>query len=396
MTHKKPELEKFRGCLLGGAVGDALGAPVEFLDRQCIIKYYGGEPGIRDYLKIDDGVQAEITDDTQMTLFTAEGLLRTYVRYCTYGTGKLLGTLPEVITHAYLRWLFTQGETHPLLDVDKLDGWLVGHKELFARRAPGNTCLGALRNIRHFDDPHIAENNSKGCGGVMRVAPVGMFFAATHRFDNNDKEKHAFETGMQAAALTHGHPTGHLAAGAFALIVMLVLEGAGLREAAERTMARLPNYNGHEETLQAMKNVLNVSQRFPNDPNALKSLGEGWVAEEALTVALYAALSADESPKQSDIKNIDHVMEQQHRFEDGIVLSVNHDGDSDSTGAICGNLLGAKYGQAAIPQRWLEPLELREVIEEMADDLATFEAWNLDTACNSPESQFYINRYPGW
>jgi len=79
-------------------------------------------------------------------------------------------------------------------------------------------------------------------------------------------------------------------------------------------------------------------------------------------------------------------------------MAVNHDGDSDSTGLIAGHLLGAIQGVWAIPARWLAPLELHDVIAEMADDLATSGTWLLDSSDNpeaTAEGDYYTRRYPG-
>ena len=76
----------------------------------------------------------------------------------------------------------------------------------------------------------------------------------------------------------------------------------------------------------------------------LAALGAGWIAEEALAIGLYCALVADD-------------------FEHGVRLAITHSGDSDSTGSITGQILGARYGAGVIPQRWLDRLELREVID---------------------------------
>src|SRR6516225_3717441 len=167
--------ERFRGCLLGGAVGDALGAPVEFHTREQILARFGPD-GITDYAPAYGGV-GRITDDTQMTLFTAEGLLRYWVRGCMRG----LSTHTGVTANAYLRWLCTQGEA-PVHEVgvgeplgDGEPGWLYQHRQLHSKRAPGNTCLSEIRRMRALGEP--AHNGSKGCGGVMRVAPVGLFVA---------------------------------------------------------------------------------------------------------------------------------------------------------------------------------------------------------------------------
>src|SRR4051794_36696955 len=198
---------RIRGCLLGGAVGDALGAAVEFdtIDR---IRQRFGPDGIADYAPAYGRVGA-ITDDTQMTLFTAEGLLRAYTRAVSKG----ISHAPGVVDHAYARWLATQGErSRRWLREDGPDGWLIAVTALHDRRAPGNTCLAAMR----ADRPGSVEqplNDSKGCGGVMRVAPAGLLGEA-YGAD-------VFELGRDTAALTHGHPSGYLAAGAMA--------GAGAR-----------------------------------------------------------------------------------------------------------------------------------------------------------------------
>ena len=156
---------RFRGCLIGGAVGDALGAPVEFISHDEIVRCFGSQ-GIRDYVPAY-GVLGAITDDTQMTLFTAEGLLRANVRERMRG----LTTYSGVTDHSYLRWLETQGIKAPV-EIGR-DGWLWKQEALHHRRAPGNTCLSALKSKKGFGD--AARNDSKGCGGVMRVAPIGMF-----------------------------------------------------------------------------------------------------------------------------------------------------------------------------------------------------------------------------
>jgi ADP-ribosylglycohydrolase len=202
--------DRVRGCLLGGAVGDALGAAVEF-DSIDGIRARFGAAGIRDFSEAYRRLGA-ITDDTQMTLFTAEGLIRAYVRQVAKG----ICHPPSVVDHAYARWLRTQGETSERWS-GKPDGWLVGVGALHARRAPGNTCLTAMRGpaMGTIDAPL---NDSKGCGGVMRAAPAGL---VGERAD-------AFDLGCETAALTHGHPSGYLAAGALAALVASQLDGGYL------------------------------------------------------------------------------------------------------------------------------------------------------------------------
>lgn len=362
-TPKDPLVrERFRGCLLGGAVGDALGGPVEFMPRSEIVERFG-EQGIRDYVPAYGRLGA-ITDDTQMTLFTAEGMLRGWVRSCRKGFYACLAT---TTAHAYLRWLVTQGY---LTQSDwPTPGWLITHKELFSQRAPGGTCISALRSFRRGN--LRAANDSKGCGGVMRVAPVGLFMA---QWDEANLE-FTFKTAADIAAITHGHPTGYLAAGTFAVLIEFLARGRTFAEALAAAKDQLRRRDHNEETMQAVELAEELSRSEPGFPAAIKKLGEGWLAEEALAISVYCALCA-------------------RNFEEGVALAVNHDGDSDSTGAIAGNMLGCLHGVSRIPDRWLAPLELRDLIVEIADDLAACREWNFREDWDSPEAKFYLERYP--
>jgi ADP-ribosylglycohydrolase len=341
MTHIANS-EFFRGCLLGGAVGEALGAPVEFMRRSEIIKQFGHQ-GIRDYAPAYGRLGA-ITDDSQLTLFTAEGLLRAWV---AGGKEGMKPAFVQATAAAYLRWLHTQGYDNRSMSQSTVKaGWMITHRELFSRRAPGNTCISALCSM----ESERATNESKGCGGVMRVAPVGMFMSHWVG-DGAEQIQTTFQVASDIAGITHGHPTGCLTAGVFAVIIAILLRGATLKEAIAIAVIELRRHDCHEETLTAIGLAEQLSESEPNSPSAIRKLGEGWVAEEALAISLYCALCAGD-------------------LESSIVLAVNHDGDSDSTGSITGNLLGCIYGVREIPNRWLEPLELRAVIEKMADDLA--------------------------
>jgi ADP-ribosylglycohydrolase len=352
------DVSYFRGCLLGGAVGDALGAPVEFMSLEEIRDRFGpsGVTGL------EDGTwpAGSITDDTQLTLFTAEGLLRAQVR------GALKGIVhpPTVVDHAYARWLHTQGERSPRWgkhNDDGYDGWLVGLPELNNRRAPGRTCLSALAGERAgtVEQP---VNDSKGCGGVMRIAPVGLL-APRDR---------AFELGVEVAVLTHGHPSGHLAAGFMASVIAAVRDGDKLDSALFAATLELWDHEGRVETSVAV----NAARRLADwgDPSAerVEWLGDGWVAEEALSIGLYAVLAT-------------------RSYRDAVVLAANHSGDSDSTAAIAGSLAGMIYGEEAIPPEWLETLELHDEIGQVAEDL--YRAF-----CGQPEwdPEREWDRYPGW
>jgi ADP-ribosylglycohydrolase len=360
----------FRGCLLGGAVGDALGAPVEFLDLDEIVKSYG-EQGIRDYAPAY-GKLGAITDDTQMTLFTAEAVLSAHV------TAALQSQEPDFFRAAassYGRWLMTQENSRLVSSGSAKATWLLQQKKLFSRRAPGTTCLSALQSSR--GKVTRATNDSKGCGGVMRMAPVGMYFAHSLSRERQPDRllSNIFATGNDLAGITHGHPSGCLSAGAFAVMISLVLGGNSLTDAIHAAKEELRKHPSHNETLDAIEKAESLAKSRPRERSALRELGKGFVAEEALAMGLYCALGAGD-------------------FEDGIILAVNHSGDSDSTGSITGNLLGAAAGADAIPDRWLAPLELRSTIEAIADDLAAFPEWRFRGQGDAEERVFYATRYP--
>ena len=365
----RDDLLHFAGCLLGGAVGDALGAPVEFMSLRDIVARFG-PAGITDYAPAFGRLGA-ITDDTQMTLFTAEGLLDAAG---ASGDPEALGQpgalgrpgaeghldVTTAVHRAYLRWLSTQDGPAPLGEGQAADpgaqAGLLGEPALHSRRAPGNTCLSALRSgtIGTVAD-HL--NTSKGCGGVMRVAPVGLFVRSPGTA-GGDCDGEAFRIGCDLAAITHGHPSGYLSAGALALLVARILAGDGL-EAALRTVRReLTRHPGHEECSAALSAALDLWRGdLPLVPETVELIcgcgpgGGGWVGEEALAIAVFCSLAAGRD------------------FSRGVLLAVNHSGDSDSTGAVTGNILGALLGRDAIPAHWLERLELREVVEGMAEGL---------------------------
>jgi ADP-ribosylglycohydrolase len=355
-------LDPYLGCLLGGAVGDALGAPVEFLTLAQIQRQFG-DAGVRDFAPAY-GRTGAITDDTQMSLFTAEGLLRAQMRLLDRG----FCALPAVVSGAYLRWLLTQGQFERAAETTR-DGWLIELPELHHRRAPGTTCLSALIETP-WGEP--ARNNSKGCGGVMRVAPVGLFLASLRAGDSGLEE--AFDMACELAALTHGHSSGQLSAGVLAATVLRLLRCDELTSAVAKAIEVLKQRPAHSETLAAVEAALGLAASEPEAE--ISRLGEGWVAEEALAMGLFAALTAAD-------------------FEHGVLRAVNHGGDSDSTGSIAGNLLGARWGASAIPTRWRERVELAEAITGMAQDLHDCGRWQLRAGGDeSPLSARAFDRYP--
>ena len=373
-----------RGCIFGGAVGDALGYAIEFWKEGTIFVTYGLH-GITAYEKDPVSGKALISDDTQMSLFTANGLLVGETEEAVRGIGKR----PRAyVMKAYKDWLKTQElsfgrEKRRKRRADAGCSWLLDVPELHARRAPGNTCLSALEDGTEYEDYVEAKRNrSHGCGGVMRVAPLGVL-RETGDIRSLDME------GAQLAAITHGDSLGYMPAAVLVHIINRIVfppEGKAMslkdivREARD-TAAELFEGDSHlAEFLDIIDRAVNLAENGgPNDLDNIHQLGEGWVGEEALGISLYCALRYQDD------------------FSAGIIAAVNHRGDSDSTGAITGNILGALLGYGGIEDKWKEDLEISDVILEIADDLSRGCQVSAEGWCLDPEwKEKYIEmRWPG-
>lgn len=339
--------DKCRGSLIGGAIGDALGYAVEFSSLNAIRKKYG-ENGIVEYSLNPDGI-AEFSDDTQMSLFTAEGLLNAVIGGKTFEKD----IVPHIST-AYEHWYYTQGRA-PL---KMRKSWLTHINALWSRRAPGNTCMSALQTISLSKGAPVI-NNSKGCGGVMRVAPIGIFSAAHPKVLDLE---HAGYLAGYAADITHKHPLSTYSSMALAMIVAECIAQDNIDQdkfkfiVIDRVFKLLGIWFKGDNHLADLFNLILKAMWYAaskeSDTDAIRELGEGWVAEETFAIAIFSVL-----------RYIDN-------FEKCICCAVNHSGDSDST--VAGNIIGAILGYNAIPQKYLTNLELHDVLVSVADDLGGF------------------------
>ena len=396
-------LDLVRGSLIGGAAGDALGYPVEF-DRYSEILAKYGEPGITKY-ELIDGV-AEISDDTQMTLFTANGMLMGLTR----GYMRGIGCTPEFyVEYAYQDWYNTQMKSYDSVmgQDDNLYSqrhtWLSAIRELYSQRAPGNTCLTAIHEMIEGRTP---QNDSKGCGGVMRVAPWPLF-CACHSVKYEIEEIDV--AGGEIARLTHKHPLGWIPAILLTHIIYRLVAELGFA-ALDKTSAikrfstivyealnMLPRLkvvhsvsevswdekkslgelfpDAIERQRELLERALFMAGNNLNDIENISKLGEGWVGEETLAIAIYAVA-----------RHIDS-------FEDTLIAAVNHNGDSDSTGAVAGNMIGAIVGYDAIPAKFKEHLELHDIILSIADDLHQGCIISEYDRMETPEKRQWYERY---
>lgn len=191
-------------------------------------------------------------------------------------------------------------------------------------------------------------NNSKGCGGIMRVAPIGLI---------DEDENIIAQLGAESSALTHGHPLSSLSSAYLAVLIhrlltsnispQLVLDTLNFIKSKFSTMDYLSDFT------EIIKLATNLSQTTDNDFINFQRLGKGWVAEETLAIALYCSLKYQKDPCRA------------------IEISVNHDGDSDSTGSITGQIVGVQQSNSLwLPASYLNKLELRDVIISLGKKLS--------------------------
>ncbi|MEU0189921.1 ADP-ribosylglycohydrolase family protein [Streptomyces afghaniensis] len=358
-TEQQDFRSRVRGTLLGLAVGDALGAPVDGLGIDGIREAYGAE-GLVD-LAPAYGRRGAVTHLTQLTLFSVDGLIRAQVRRDTGAWHP-----PTDLHRAYLRWAATQRDWGPDLR-RKDDGWLAREEWLYARRDPSRALLLGLAD-ETMGTPEAPKNPAElGPEAAARSAPFGLLVGWEPQL--------VAQLAVECAAQTHGHPTAYVAAGAYAVIVHALALGESLDAAVQRGFALLAARPGHQPVSDALQHALGaVRQGLPGPERVAELCGAG-TAESLVGAAVYCALVA------ADVRH-------------GLTLAVNHDGPSAATAALTGGLLGALHGETALPPAWLAELEGRPTILELADDFAM--EMTQGPALHSPAgaSPGWLARYP--
>jgi ADP-ribosylglycohydrolase len=310
MSDNDSILDKFRGTLLGCAVGDALGAPVEGMPPEAIRERYGL---VTDFIDERFGA-GRVTDDTQMTITLAQAIIE-------------MGRFIE--NHAafkFGRWMENS---------DK------GVKEA---RGVGTASAEACRRLYHGVGPGESGVDSAGCGAAMRVSPVGLRY-----YDDLVTLKRA---AVEQAGITHTDPEAAAGAAAVAFAV-----ARGITEEYELDRPSFVRQTAdfvspvNEKMADKIRGLSEYLDSGPEEGFAYT--GNGGYVMETVPGALLAFLL---SP---------------HDFEQTVVAAVNAGGDTDSLGAMAGAVSGAFNGASGIPERWKKAVEGKEYIEILAFRLYT-------------------------
>ena len=305
--------EKLLEIIQAGAIGDAFGYQVEF-DKIDTIKQKYGIFGIK---YEESNLEKDASDDTQMTLFLWDAIIK-YIKNNEVYDEK---SFTKEVHKSFMEWFSTQTH-HPVYSSEFAisNSSILSNEELFKRQAPGATCLSALStNTARSTVKKI--NDSKGCGSVMRVAPL-LLLKEHYKLTNEA----LFVASMNQAAITHGNDEG-MAATSFFTIILEELKNQKSVDEAYHIALNLTYKLKPNKFSSYIESVYKKAQ----EPNLLKEndltdqIGEGWIADEAVGVALYCAVKA---------QSFAHCLE----------LSSNHSGDSDSTASMAAQLYVAKNG----------------------------------------------------
>ena len=352
---------RVHALLLAGAAGDALGYTVESSSREQIVERHPQglcRPEQVEGVRADgSGRTLPVSDDTQMTLYVLDGLLE-WIEWANDGQ---MADPAAAVWLACLRWWRTQHGRFPDGAPQPPDRWIDRHPELHVQRAPGSACLSGLDrpDMGLRSDP--SNPDSKGCGTVTRSAPYGM----VPRLEDHL----VVSLARQGAVLTHGHPAAWTSAAAFALIIGALMAGRPLAEAVKAGRGWLAGLSPQDPdggTLALLDRAVTLGEAAAGGgggadragPDRLpEELGEGWVAEEALAIAVFAVLSTEPAAQTP-----------QDHLEQALRLAITQGGDSDSTASLTGQLLGAHHGMAVFGPQQSVPAWVREheVIREAA------------------------------
>lgn len=336
-------LTSYRGCLLGLAVGDAMGYTVDSRSLAEIREDYGPN-GLLGY-DLANGY-AEITSYTQLAAFTCNAMLIAMTR------GQIQGKMApfvRYIAHSSREWVIGQ---RPWGRPDRTLCWLLQCPELCRRHCMDTRMMDTLTR-KKLGTPEEPVNAFNTPGSLTAAIGVGLFFDP-ERMQQSEIDR----LGAEAVALTHGSPLAFLSGS----ILAHILSNCGRKRAqplAElyfEAMKALEEDFGHEysqvyELTALLRRAIMLADNAEiSAQNAMTQL-RCENAAEVLAGAVYASLSSD-----SD-------------FDRAMIAAVNHSGRSAAVGAITGAILGARLGDRALPEFYVESLECADILRELAADL---------------------------
>lgn len=342
-------MDKFEGAVIGSAIGDAFGFPLMKMSYEEICTTFE-RYGAMDLAVSKKTGTALFTEATQMSLFTADGILWADSKQAAYENSAVA----SYVFYSYQLWLYMQTKTISgpeyewLFDKTKNPNMssLLRSKGLGKHRRMNTVNIDALLDARNNNFGTLTKqvNSNIDNGAVKRVVTAGLFYG--------ESPDMAFRIACDIGAITHSHPDGYLPCGVYAAIVAELLTDKPIEEAVSDAMALLTAYPHCTRTYKALEKAVDMAEDPDLDPlEGIDELGDGKTAVSALAISVFSALVHQSSYKYA------------------IELAANHDGDSAACGAITGGILGAWYGYKKLPKDWKKKIQYHTLLETVADVL---------------------------
>ena len=356
---KRLKYENIFNCILGGALGDALGVPLRDLTYDLIVNEYG-KYGLRE-IQIDCDGKARVSANTQLNIFTIDALIRAYTRYYIYEDEKYC----KKITYTnYLRWQYYQDRKVPI-DIERNlleDNYLyfiqeLKYERLYEKRM-SNILSETIQSNKH-------NNNNDGFGCLSNIVPYGMFY-----YDDYNK---AFETAIKVAKLTHGHPNAYLACGTYAVIVASLIRGNKLEQSIQIAIDILKEKKDSEEILSYIALAFKMAKEQIHYPEKFDDFGMCKKAHEVLAAAIYVCLIG-----QNNISN-------------ALLFSVNNSCYSNNIATVVGQILGLYRGLDEICIKWSQKIEMYNLIKDISKDLYQVVNRNLPSEIENYDKELQID-----
>ena len=335
----------YRGCLLGLAVGDAMGYTVDARSWLEIQEDYGPN-GLLGYDLVNG--YADVTSYTQLAAFTGNGLLLGLTR------GQLQGKMAPLVRYAGLSHREWAASQRMYGRPEKTFCWLFKKKEMCRRHCMDTWMLDTLSRTK-LGAPEDPVNHFATPGSITAAVGVGLFYHP-ETMDQNENDR----LGAETVALTHGSPLAFLPGAIIAHLISLVLRDTEtpLQTLIEESLESFENQFGTEysqasEILALIRQAITMSRDWKVKPVEAMERLRCENSAQVLAGAVYAALVGQDD------------------FDTAMIAAVNHSGRSAAVGALVGAILGARMGEEALPEFYLECLEPVDLLRELADDLHT-------------------------
>ena len=311
-------IEKIKAVMIGHAVGDALGVPVEFCSREEIaedpvtdMRGFGSYP-------VPAGAWS---DDTSMSLCALDSLSKGVIDH-------------DEIMDNFVRWA-SNDEFTPTGEMFDI----------------GRTCLTAIRNFLEVDgrpalECGLTDERSNGNGSLMRIHPFALY-----AFVKGGTLGKSLDIIREGSIMTHAHPRTIYACGIYAMVFWEILKGA--------------------DKAKVLSEIENAAVLF-----------DGIYPEESdhFEWAFHKKLASKSADEISSSGYVVHTLEAAlwcllttNSYKECVLKAVNLGEDTDTVAAVAGGLAGAMYGYDAIPEEWRNTLIRREYIEEMCE--RAYKAW---------------------